>query len=112
MTTPESVATAVERGDVDELVRLVDALCTNREWDRLVELRDRCEQAVERGRQLWPVPAHPQLPLPHGAVRPRPPARGGSVDTPVGRPRAARPAGTGGCARRPRTSTARRGSHR
>jgi hypothetical protein len=63
MTTPESVATAVERGDVDELVRLVDALCTNREWDRLVELRDRCEQAVERGRQLWPVAAHAEYRL-------------------------------------------------
>lgn len=63
MTTPESVATAVERGDVDELVRLVDALCTNREWDRLVELRDRCEQAVERGRQLWPVAAHAEFRL-------------------------------------------------
>jgi hypothetical protein len=63
MTMPESVATAVERGDVDELVRLVDALCTNREWDRLVELRDRCEQAVERGRQLWPVAAHAEYRL-------------------------------------------------
>ena len=41
-------ATAVERGDVDDLVRLVDALCASREWDRLLELRDRCEQAVAR----------------------------------------------------------------
>lgn len=54
----ESLATAVERGDVDDLVRLVDALCSSREWDRLVELRDRCEQAIARGRQLWPVAAH------------------------------------------------------
>ena len=58
MTMPESLATAVERGDVDDLVRLVDALCASREWDRLLELRDRCEQAVARGRQLWPVAAH------------------------------------------------------
>jgi hypothetical protein len=57
MTMPESLPAAVERGDVDELVRLVDALCASREWGRLVELRDRCEQAVARGRQLWPVAA-------------------------------------------------------
>jgi hypothetical protein len=59
----ESLSTAVERGDVDDLVRLVDALCASREWDRLVELRDRCEQAVERGRQLWPVAAHAEYRL-------------------------------------------------
>jgi Family of unknown function (DUF6183) len=53
----------VERGDLDELVRLVDSLCATREWDRLVELRDRCEQAVERGRQLWPVAAHAEYRL-------------------------------------------------
>ena len=63
MTMPESLAAAVEGGDVDELIRLVDALCTNREWDRLVELRDRCEQAVARGRQLWPVAAHAEYRL-------------------------------------------------
>jgi hypothetical protein len=54
----ESLSTAVERGDVDDLIRLVDGMCESREWDRLVELRDRCEQAVERGWQLWPVAAH------------------------------------------------------
>ena len=60
---PESLAAAVEGGDVDELIRLIDALCTNREWDRLVELRDRSEQAVARGRQLWPVAAHAEYRL-------------------------------------------------
>lgn len=59
----ESLSTAVERGDVDDLVRLVDGLCASREWDRLVELRDRCEQAVARGRQLWPVAAHAEYRL-------------------------------------------------
>jgi hypothetical protein len=63
MTMPESLATAVERGDVDDLVRLVDALCASREWDCLLELRDRCEQAVARGRQLWPVAAHAEYRL-------------------------------------------------
>jgi Family of unknown function (DUF6183) len=53
----------VERGDLDELVRLVNALCARREWDRLVELRDRCKQAIARGRQLWPVAAHAEYRL-------------------------------------------------
>jgi hypothetical protein len=53
----------VERGDLDELVRLVDALSASREWDRLVELRDRCVHAIERGRQLWPVAAHAEYRL-------------------------------------------------
>ena len=63
MTMPESLSIAVERGDVDDLVRLVDALCESREWERLIELRDRCEQAVARGRQLWPVAAHAEYRL-------------------------------------------------
>jgi hypothetical protein len=59
----ESIPTAVERGDVDDLVRLVDSLCATREWDSVVELRDRCVQALERGRQLWPVAAHAEYRL-------------------------------------------------
>jgi hypothetical protein len=59
----ESIPTAVERGDVDELIRLVDGLCASREWNRLVELRDRCAHAIERGRQLWPVAAHAEYRL-------------------------------------------------
>jgi hypothetical protein len=59
----DDLAVAVERGDLDELVRLVDALSTSREWDRLIELRDRCVHAVERGRQLWPVAAHAEYRL-------------------------------------------------
>jgi hypothetical protein len=53
----------IERGDLDELVRVVDGLCASREWDRLVELRDRCVQAIDRGRQLWPVAAHAEYRL-------------------------------------------------
>lgn len=46
---------AVDRGDLDELVRLIDGLCTSRDWKRVIELRDRCRQALERGLQLWPA---------------------------------------------------------
>jgi len=59
----DALPIAVERGDVDELVRLVDSLCASREWERLVELRNRCAQAIARGRQLWPVAAHAEYRL-------------------------------------------------
>lgn len=51
-----SVADAVAGGDLDELIRLVDGLCAAREWERVVDLRDRCRHALEtRGLQLWPA---------------------------------------------------------
>ena len=55
--TPDLPA-AVERGDVDELIGVVDALCLDGDWDGLDELARRCRAALERGRQLWPVAAH------------------------------------------------------
>ena len=48
----------VERGDLDELTRQVDRLCEERDWDGLVDLRDRCRLALRRGKQLWAVAAH------------------------------------------------------
>lgn len=55
MTAADANAEAVDRGDLDELVRQVDRLCAQRDWDGLVDLRDRCRRALERGRQLWPA---------------------------------------------------------
>lgn len=40
------------------LLRAVDSLCGSRDWDGLVDLADRCEEAVERGKQLWPIADH------------------------------------------------------
>jgi hypothetical protein len=58
------VAVAVEEGDLDELIRLVDRLCSARDWDGLAELRDRCHRAHEHsGRQLWPAAAHAEYRL-------------------------------------------------
>jgi hypothetical protein len=51
----DGVAAAVDRGDLDELIRLVDGLCSSRAWDDVVRLRDRCRHALERGLQLWPA---------------------------------------------------------
>ncbi len=54
----EDLAELVEIGDLDELLRATDRLCDAREWAQLVELRDRCRKAVERGKQLWPAANH------------------------------------------------------
>jgi hypothetical protein len=47
----------VEAADLNGLVRAVDSLCAAREWDELVELAERCEDALERGKQLWAIAA-------------------------------------------------------
>jgi hypothetical protein len=49
------LADLIEASDLDELVRFVDGVCTARDWDGLVEVRDRCREAVTRGKQLWGV---------------------------------------------------------
>lgn len=55
MRPSDKTAELVEQGDLDELVRHVDRLCDARDWDGLVDLRDRCRRALERGKQLWPA---------------------------------------------------------
>ena len=51
----EGLAELVELGDPTALLRAVDGLCASRDWAGLVDLRQRLEEAVERGRPLWPV---------------------------------------------------------
>jgi hypothetical protein len=48
----------IEAADLNGLLRAVDGLCESRAWPDLLELADRCEEAVERGKQLWPIAAH------------------------------------------------------
>ena len=48
----------IEAGDLNALLRAVDGLCEQRDWDGLIDLADRCEDALERGKQLWPIAAH------------------------------------------------------
>ncbi|MFN8037363.1 MAG: hypothetical protein U0V73_15695 [Acidimicrobiia bacterium] len=55
---PFDLAAAVERGDAEELLRVVDELCGRHAWAALVRLRDQCCAAVERGKQLWPIAHH------------------------------------------------------
>ncbi len=55
----EAVSAALERGDVDELLGVVDRLCGAADWPGLAALAERCRRAHEQsGRQLWPVAAH------------------------------------------------------
>ena len=49
---------AIESSDTDELLRVVDGLCSARTWDDLIELRGRCSEAVSRGKQVWGVEEH------------------------------------------------------
>jgi hypothetical protein len=48
----------IEAQDLNALLRAVDSACEARLWDQLVELADRCDAAIERGKQLWPISAH------------------------------------------------------
>ncbi len=58
MTFETRIVEAVESSDTDELLRIVDGLVTARDWDGLVSLRQRCQEAVTRGRQLWGIDEH------------------------------------------------------
>ncbi|NND84016.1 MAG: hypothetical protein HKN46_02595 [Acidimicrobiia bacterium] len=49
------VREAIEANDPDGLVRLVDGFADGRDWDAILDLRHRCREAVERGKQLWGV---------------------------------------------------------
>lgn len=51
----ERAAQAIESSNTDELIRVVDGHCDSRDWDALLELRARCDEAVTRGKQLWGV---------------------------------------------------------
>ena len=60
---PRSTGRLVDMGDMDGLLVRVDHLCADRDWAGVVDLRDRCRRAVERGHQLWPVASHAEYRL-------------------------------------------------
>jgi hypothetical protein len=51
----DDLTTLIEGSDLAGLVRRIDGLSSGREWDGIVELRDRCVEAVDRGKQLWGI---------------------------------------------------------
>ena len=57
MISPRAIE-AIESSDTDELLRIVDGLCSSRSWDDLIDLRHRCAEAVGRGKQVWGVEEH------------------------------------------------------
>lgn len=58
-----STGELVDRGDLDELLRRVDDYVDHGRWQALLDLRDRCRTAFERGRQLWPAASHAEYRL-------------------------------------------------
>jgi hypothetical protein len=46
---------AVHRADLDQLIRLIDRLCQEQEFEALLSLRHAALYAIGTGRQLWPV---------------------------------------------------------
>lgn len=51
----EQLEALIEGSDLAGLSRYIDGVCGRRAWDELVELRDRCDEAVGRGKQLWGI---------------------------------------------------------
>lgn len=53
-----SLTELVEAADFNGLLAAVDRLCSTRDWEQLLDLAAACEEAVERGKQLWPIAEH------------------------------------------------------
>jgi hypothetical protein len=54
MSSP-SVQEMVEASDLRGLLNAIDGFARASDWEGIVTLRDRCTEAVERGKQLWGV---------------------------------------------------------
>jgi hypothetical protein len=51
----ERLTDLVESSDLAGLIRFLDDLVRSRDWDGIVAVRDRCREAVDRGKQVWAV---------------------------------------------------------
>jgi hypothetical protein len=60
----------VDVADVPALLRAIDGCCASRSWDTLVDLARRCRDAIELGKQLWPVAMHIEYRLAYEAPGP------------------------------------------
>lgn len=49
----DALAELIEASDLAGLVRYIDGTCSAADWDGLVTIVERCEEAVERGKQVW-----------------------------------------------------------
>jgi hypothetical protein len=55
VVSEDSLTALIEGSDLAGLIRAIDGICSRREWDELVSLIDRCNEAVERGKQVWAI---------------------------------------------------------
>jgi hypothetical protein len=53
--TTDTLQDLIEASDLAGLTRYVDGVCASRDWDQLAVVRDRCNEAVERGKQVWAI---------------------------------------------------------
>ena len=53
--TTDTLQDLIEGSDLSGLTRYVDGVCASREWDQLIVVVDRCNEAVERGKQVWAI---------------------------------------------------------
>jgi len=51
----DRITALVDAADLDALIRLVDSLCSSRDWSRVLRTRDACRSATRTGRQVWPI---------------------------------------------------------
>ncbi|HZQ27908.1 MAG TPA: DUF6183 family protein [Acidimicrobiales bacterium] len=49
--------------ELDDLTREIEGLCDRGDWDGLVALRDRCREALKRGKQFWPAASYAEYRL-------------------------------------------------
>ena len=49
----DTLTKLIESSDLDGLVRFVNGLVAARDWAGIELMRDRCQEAVERGKQVW-----------------------------------------------------------
>jgi len=54
----DTLGELIEAGDLNGLLRAIDGLVAQRGWDEMLDLADRCDDAIERGKQMWPIIAH------------------------------------------------------
>ncbi|MEN8233331.1 MAG: hypothetical protein ABFR89_00225 [Actinomycetota bacterium] len=49
----DALTVLIESSDLDGLVKYIDGLVSARSWGGIEDARDRCREAVERGKQVW-----------------------------------------------------------
>jgi hypothetical protein len=53
--TTDTLQDLIEGSDLAGLTRYIDGVCASRDWDQLTVVRDRCNEAVTRGKQVWAI---------------------------------------------------------